>query len=530
MNNSAESNAGPVFRGNFFGFIQTKPFHLISAILLIATVYYLAARFSLTLAFRETNASPVWPPTGIAFACVMLFGYRISPGIAIGAFLANYITGLNPVVCVAIAVGNTLEAVIGVRLFRYLNKSESIVDNIHSVLSFLIPVAMGTTMISATIGAISIHAGGYSSGASFYYVWWTWWLGDTVGNIVVAPLILSITNFFIHSWSLKILRNFLILLLSASFLSFLVFGPSFEQGYLIVYYALGIIVISAFHLPVLGTSFLSAFISMFAVWGTISGFGPFVMKDMNESLLFLQVFIGTITATGLILCAVVNERKRAVEELRTAEKEAKLIASEKTVLLSELNHRVKNNLQIIISLLNMHEHELSLDESKTVFRECINRVIAINNIHQALIGTAQPDHVDLSEYLPLLAKNLVNIYRSDPSKIQIEIEADKVSIHHEKALPVGMILNELMVNSLKHAFLPDQNGTISLNLKKAAEKIVFSYSDNGRGVNETNGDEKRSSLGMQLVTLLAKQINGTVEFKTASGAKYRIEFPIETHR
>ena len=507
-------------------FIHAKPLRSFFAILVVASVYYLAARFSLTLAFRETNASPVWPPTGIALACVMLFGYRISPGIAIGAFLANYISGLNPVVCVAIAIGNTLEAVVGVRLFRYLTTSHTIMTNIRSALSFLIPVAMGSTMISATIGATSIHAGGYNSEAPFYYVWWTWWLGDTVGNIVVAPLILTAADFFTDSWSSKKLRIFLLLLLSSAALSFLVFGPP-HKGNMFVYFTLAIIVISAFHLPALGTTFLCALISMFAVWGTISGFGPFLLKDMNESLLFLQVYIGTIAATGLILCAVLNERQKAHEELLTAEKEAKSTASEKTVLLKELNHRVKNNLQIIVSLLNMHEHELSLEESKSVFRECTNRVIAINNIHQALIGTAQPDYVDLSEYLPLLAKNLVNTYRSDPSNIEIEIEADKVSVHHERALPIGMILNELMVNSLKHAFLPDQKGKIFLNLKKTQGRIVFSYSDNGPGVDEANGNEKRSSFGMHLVTLLAKQINGTVELKSASGATYRIEFPID---
>jgi two-component sensor histidine kinase/integral membrane sensor domain MASE1 len=526
--NSAEENLAPgVFQDSLSNSIRSRS--LIKEILLIlvlAGIYYFAARFSLTLAFRETNASPFWPPTGIAFASVMLFGYRISPGIALGAFFANFLTGLSPIVSLTIAIGNTLEAVVGLYLFKRLSSNRSIADSIRSVLIFLVPVAMGSSMISASIGATDIYAAGFNSGASLHYVWWTWWLGDTVGNIVVAPLILSIASFVREAWTLKVLQAFVILLLSSAGLSFVVFGPSFHEGHILVYSTLIIIVVAAFNLPLLGITILSAFISMFAVWGTISGFGPFVLQDRNESLLFLQLYIGIVAATGLILCATLNERKKALRDMHSAEQQAKLMAAEKSVLLQELNHRVKNNLQIIISLLNIHKNELASEEGKSVFKECINRVIAINNVHQSLFQAAQPDFVDLSEYLNVLAMNLVNTYRSDPSKVKIEIQADKVAVHHEKAIPLGMILNELMVNSMKHAFHPQQEGIISITLKRTDHRILFSYSDSGRGVEETQKDQA-SSIGMQLINLLTRQIGGTVQSKISKGATYLIEFPIE---
>jgi two-component sensor histidine kinase/integral membrane sensor domain MASE1 len=525
--NSAEKNpVASLFQNGLMNSVRRRSFiREILLILVAAGIYYLAARFSLILAFRQTNASPFWPPTGIAFASVMLFGYRISPGIALGAFLANYTTGLSPVVSLAIAIGNTLEALIGFFLFIRLSLNQSIVDSIHNVLTFLVPVSIASTMISASIGAISIYAGGFHSGAPLYYVWWTWWLGDTVGNIVVAPLVLSIANFVRGVWTFKTLRLFVLLFLISAALSFVVFGPSFHFGHILVYSTLIIIVVSAFNLPLIGTTFLSAFISLLAVVGTISGFGPFVLQDRNESLLFLQIYIGVITATGLILCAALNERKKALLDMHSAEQQAKSMAAEKTLLLRELNHRVKNNLQIIISLLNIHQNELVSEQGKSVFKECINRVIAINNVHQSLFQAAQPDYVDLSEYLNVLAMNLVNTYRSNPSKVKIEIEADKVAIHHEKAIPLGMVLNELMVNSLKHAFLPQQEGIISITLKRTDHKILFSYSDNGPGMQETQKDQA-SSIGMQLINLLVKQISGTVQSKISTGATYLIEFPV----
>jgi integral membrane sensor domain MASE1 len=99
-------------------FRRKSVFGLIIQVILLALTYYFAAQFGLTLAFGDTNASPVWPPTGLAFAALMLYGYRICPGILIGAFFANYVTNLNPWLCVVIAIGNTLEAVVGVFLFR----------------------------------------------------------------------------------------------------------------------------------------------------------------------------------------------------------------------------------------------------------------------------------------------------------------------------------------------------------------------------------------------------------------------------
>src|SRR6185503_12942163 len=132
-----------------------------------------------------------------------------------------------------------------------------------------------------------------------------------------------------------------------------VFGPWYEQSDMLFYFTLGLIVIAAFHLPMLGIAILSTVISAIALWGTKLGHGPFNLGSLNESLLMLGIYIGTVVATGMILNAVLSERQKALEESKSARNKAESIASEKTVLLQELHHRVKNNLQVIVSLLNI---------------------------------------------------------------------------------------------------------------------------------------------------------------------------------
>ena len=187
--------------------IHSNVFAQILVILAVSIIYYLAARFGLTLGFKGTNASPVWPPTGIALAAVVLFGFRVWPGVFIGAFLANFATGLNAPISSVIAIGNTLEAVTGGLVLHYFCGGRSFLNDVRSTLCFLVPVSMGSTLISATIGSASLVFGHYDSGASFSHLWWTWWLGDMVGDLVIAPLFIGIANSRFEAVEFKIHSN-----------------------------------------------------------------------------------------------------------------------------------------------------------------------------------------------------------------------------------------------------------------------------------------------------------------------------------
>ncbi len=506
--------------------IHSNVFAQILLILVVSIIYYLAARFGLTLGFKGTNASPVWPPTGIALAAVVLFGFRVWPGIFLGAFLANFATGLNIPISGIIAFGNTLEAVSGGLILLYFCGGRSFLNDVRSTLCFLVPVSMGTTLISATIGSASLVFGDYNSGASFTYLWWTWWLGDTVGNLVIAPLFIGLANNRSELWNSRSIKAFVAIFIIAVVISLIVFGPRYEQSDMLFYFTLGLIVISAFHLPMLGIAILCTAISAIALWGTKLGHGPFNLMSLNESLLMLGIYIGTVVATGMILNAVLSERQKALEELKSARNKAESIASEKTVLLQELHHRVKNNLQVIVSLLNIHGRELAVSDAESIFKECVNRVKVIGNIHEELYGSASLTDSDSSTYIRSLAETLLIAHAKTPQNIRLEMNVEPLFLNREKAIPAGMILNELITNSCKHAFNDGEAGQIKINLKQIDSKLFLTYADSGKGFHGILDSGEREPIGMRLLNLLVKQLNGILNFEsTSSGTIFKIEFP-----
>jgi two-component sensor histidine kinase/integral membrane sensor domain MASE1 len=501
-------------------------FAQILLILIVSILYYLAARFGLTLGFKGTNASPVWPPTGIALSAIVLFGVRIWPGIFIGAFLANFATGLSAPIAAMVAIGNTLEALTGGFLLQYFCGGRSFLNDVKGTLCFLVPVSMGTTMISATIGATSLILGHYNSGAPFTYLWWTWWLGDTVGDLIVAPLFIGLANTRSMLWTYKSLGIFLTVLLTAVGISLLIFGPWFQQGYMLLYFTLGLMVISSFHLPTIGIAFLCTAISAIALWGTKAGYGPFNLGSLNESLLLLGIYNGTVAATGMILNAVLSERQTALHELQNARNKAESNAAEKTILLQELHHRVKNNLQVIVSLLNIHRRELAVADPETIFNECENRVRVIGKIHEELYDSGTLSDGDSSSYICSLAEALLSAHVQTPQNVKLDIQVDPLYLNREKAVPAGMILNELITNSCKHAFSDHDPGQIRINIKQADSKLSLTYADSGKGFQEILDDRQSAPIGMRLLNLLVKQLNGTLNYEsTSNGTVFKIEFP-----
>src|SRR5262245_35119880 len=155
----------------------------------LAGLYFLAARLGLSLASVHTNVSPVWPPTGIAIAAVLLIGYRVWPGILLGAFVANLLTPVTVATTTGIALGNTLEAVsIGAVLGAL--RFHSSLDRAKDVFKFVVVTAIGT-MVSATIGNFSLCLSHAANWSDFGHLWTTWWLGDLTGAVTVAPLLLT---------------------------------------------------------------------------------------------------------------------------------------------------------------------------------------------------------------------------------------------------------------------------------------------------------------------------------------------------
>ena len=157
-------------------------------LILVGFAYFTLAYLGLRLASINPSATPIWPPTGLAIAAILLWGPRIAPAIFIGAFLINQLTAGSIFTSLAIAGGNTLEAVIAGYLVRHWAKGEQVFDTPTGIAKFTL-ISLAATMVSATIGVSSLTLAGYAEVSSFISVWLTWWLGDLAGALVVTPVV-----------------------------------------------------------------------------------------------------------------------------------------------------------------------------------------------------------------------------------------------------------------------------------------------------------------------------------------------------
>ncbi|MDD2321325.1 MAG: PocR ligand-binding domain-containing protein [Geobacteraceae bacterium] len=210
----------------------------------------------------------------------------------------------------------------------------------------------------------------------------------------------------------------------------------------------------------------------------------------------------------------ISERKRIEESLQVS-------LAEKTVLLQELHHRVKNNLQIISTLLDIQSDAIADVQVKSYFRECQNRINSLALVHEQLYQSCDLASVDLAEYISRLATYLFSSFVKDPARIALELDTESVSLNIDQTIPCGLIVNELISNSLKHAFPDNRAGTISVRLKVAAEGwITFTVADNGIGLPADLESRKTHSLGLQLVHMLVRQLQGELEIHNDGGTSF----------
>ena len=291
----------------------------LGVILIVAGLYFLAAKLGLSLASLNASVSPVWPPTGVAIALVLWLGYRAAPGVLLGALLANYLlTDVSLATAVGISTGNTLEAITAVYLVRRFVGSRNPFQRAIDVLKFVMFAAILSTAVSATIGNLSLCLGGAASWNNFGWLWLTWWLGDGVGALVVTPLILSWAEKPIDRWRGWRLAEAGFLLLLLSGLSVTVYTnllPSSTTTRPWGHVTVPLLLWAAFRFGPRGVSTAIGVLSAIAIWGTIHGYGGFAIYSRNEGLLFLQAYIANLAITTLSLAAIVTERKLAERHL-----------------------------------------------------------------------------------------------------------------------------------------------------------------------------------------------------------------------
>ncbi|MDD3245756.1 MAG: histidine kinase dimerization/phosphoacceptor domain -containing protein [Methanosarcina sp.] len=214
----------------------------------------------------------------------------------------------------------------------------------------------------------------------------------------------------------------------------------------------------------------------------------------------------------------ITKRKKAEEALLKTENLRK----------KEIHHRIKNNLQVISSLLSLQAENFIDEKVKEAFQDSQNRVISMSLIHEELYKTGDSEALDFAAYLKKLATELFKSYKIGTEDIRLKLDLEKVSLKMDTAIPLGIIVSELVSNSLKHAFPMGRNGEIRVKLYRTENEDTSQFtlivSDDGIGLSENTDFRNTSSLGLQLVIALVEQINGSIELEKEAGTGFRIRF------
>jgi PAS domain S-box-containing protein len=299
--------------------------------LLVFAACFAGGKLGLSVPFTSGNVSPVWPPAGIALAAVVIWGYGILPGVAAAAFLVNLLSPISAAAALGISLGTTVSTATARRLWEALQLRRTL-ERLRDVLGLFV-IVLGAPLFAAAIGNTALRLARLPAWGSFAEAVFVWWLGDAMGMLVLAPLLLNAAGLVHRRRWLELM----VLLGALFFATLLVFdhrvGPHVAEDVL-AFTLFPFIVWAALRFGVAGSALTSTLVAVTSVYYTAHNLGPFTHREPLANAVLLQVFLAVISATGLILAAVVQERHRAVDELdrdrKLRESEAKFRAVAET--------------------------------------------------------------------------------------------------------------------------------------------------------------------------------------------------------
>jgi diguanylate cyclase (GGDEF)-like protein len=279
---------------------------------LVCAAYFGLAKAGLAFAFENQSVTAIWPPTGLALAAVLIWGFRMWPGIAAGAFLANITTAGSVPTVMAIATGNTLEALVGAYLLLRVAHFRPSLERVRDVLALVLFGAVLSTMISATIGVASLSASGLVPDGQLASTWRVWWFGDVGGDLLFAPVLLILASWphlERRPWIRGEAVGLLAVLVGVDLLGFATEQKIFYMIFPVLFWI-------AYRYLQPGTAIAGLITSGMAVYFAGHGHGPFTGGSEDTELLRAQIFVGMATITGLLVAALAAERRDAERELR----------------------------------------------------------------------------------------------------------------------------------------------------------------------------------------------------------------------
>ena len=298
----------------------------LGTIVALGLVYFIAAKIGLMMVELRGGPSLVWVPSGISLAAVVRLGYRVWPGIVLGGLLTNLELGLPAPVGLPILLGEVSQALLGAFLVHRFCCSPGFLDRARDAFLFVGFVTPVSTLVHALVGATLIFLGGVSASAGYLQTLLTWWLGDLLGFLVVAPLLLAWTGKRDFPLDRKRIVEGVALLGMLILVCGIAFGGWFPRQITtyqspLAFLLLPFVLWAAYRFGLRGAATATAIAALTAAFGTLGGYGPFVRETLQESVFLQQSFVGLVAAAAMVLAAANLERQHAEGALRRAHDE-----------------------------------------------------------------------------------------------------------------------------------------------------------------------------------------------------------------
>jgi signal transduction histidine kinase len=515
------------------------PLGYTGALVLVAALYFAAAKLALAFAIPPGYATAVWPSSGIALAVLLLLGARYWPGIWVGAALANYTIQYSAPLAAAIATGNTLEAVIAAVLVqRSIGVPHRFVRG-EDVVRF-VGVAMTGCAVAASVAAVALGTGGFMAWRDFWTHWWTWWQGDLAGIVIVTPLILAWFARQGFDWSRSRIFECAAFSLVLGAAMLLVFGDGSAERITpsLSFLVLPLIVWAALRFSQREVATASAVMCGFAVWQTGGGGGPFVASSMNVSLLLLQAFLSTVVATGLVLSAVLEERRRAMERLQRANDELEHFVHVAAHDLQEPLRTVAN----FTDLLETRSRDRLDGEAREFLGYVVGGVTRMQRMLRDLLTFSQVDRTEA----PAVDVDCEMALASAEESLKVSIEESGTVVTHD-GLPtviadpthIELLFQNLVANAVR--FRGVVRPRVHVGARLEGDHWVFSVRDNGIGIDpadfgkifnmfhRVHGKDRYpgSGIGLTICRRIVERYNGRIwlESRVGSGTTFYFTVP-----
>ena len=526
--------------------------------LAIAGAYVGAGKLGLLVPAGHQIITLVWAPTGIALAAVLLFGYRILPALVAGALLTNLTAGASPAVACAIAVGNPLEAALGAFLLRRVNFRIAL-DRTRDVLALVFLAAGLSTVASATTGVCALWATSQLRGDVVARNWLDWWLGDAMGDLIVAPLLLTLASLFTDVESRRFVRRPLealaltVVIGAVSAAVFLV-PASRHAGQEIAFVVFPLLIAAALRFGPPGAAVASLLTVAVALAGTLLTRGPFGDLSSRAAIAQLHLFMGTAGVSAMLFAASLAEREAAQEELRRSEERSRHAWKMEALghLASGIAHEFNNLLTVIRGHASILETKITLDDARRSSVEEISKAAerASEATRRILAFGRRDDGVPVVLDLQVAIRGLVPVLTPLLSRkitLRLELEPRLPCVRIDPGMLEQAVLN-LVLNA--RDALP-RGGRVTIRARRSTPQtsagesccVELSVIDTGDGMDEatrrrlfepyftTKPRGKGSGLGLAMVHGIVTRAGGSADVwsEPGRGSVFTIRLPADLH-